>query len=88
MKLVAPRAFRIQVAAARLGCDADKAATVLDQTDKMRARYNREYYRRDWDDPVNFHIVLNTGVLGFDGATDVIVAGRARWGGETTGDEE
>jgi len=77
VKLVAPRVFRIQVAAVRLGCNAEKAATVLDQTDKMRARYNREYYRRDWDDPVNFHLVLNTGVLGFDGATEVIVA-RAR----------
>jgi len=32
---------------------------------------------------VNFHMVLNTGLLGFDGATEVIV-GRARamgWGG-------
>jgi cytidylate kinase len=77
VKLVAPRAFRIQVAAARLGCAADKAAAILDQTDKMRGRYNREYYRRDWDDPVNYHLVLNTGVLGFDGATQVVVA-RAR----------
>ena len=56
---------------------ADKAAAVLDDTDKMRARYTREYYRRDWSDPVNFHMVLNTGVLGFDGATAVVV-GRAR----------
>jgi CMP/dCMP kinase len=77
VKLVAPRAFRIQVAAARLGCAAAQAAAVLDETDTMRARYNREYYRRDWDDPVNFHMVLNTGVLGFDGATEVVV-GRAR----------
>lgn len=77
VKLVAPRAFRIQVAAARLGCLAGQAATLLDETDKMRARYSREYYRRDWNDPVNFHLVLNTGVLGFDGATEVIV-GRAR----------
>jgi cytidylate kinase len=77
VKLVAPRAFRIQVAAARLGCAAAKAATILDDTDKMRSRYSREYYRRDWDDPVNFHMVLNTGVLGFDGATEVVVA-RAR----------
>jgi cytidylate kinase len=82
VKLVAPRAFRIQVCCARLGCSAAHAATVLDDTDKMRARYSREYYRRDWNDPVNFHMVLNTGVLGFDGATEVIV-GRARamrWG--------
>jgi cytidylate kinase len=77
VKLVAPRAFRIQVAAARLGCAAAKAASVLDETDKMRARYNRQYYRRDWDDPINYHLVLNTGALGFDGATAVVV-GRAR----------
>jgi CMP/dCMP kinase len=77
VKLVAPRAFRIQVAAARLGCAAARAATILDDTDRMRSRYNQEYYRRDWNDPVNFHMVLNTGVLGFDGATELVV-GRAR----------
>jgi cytidylate kinase len=77
VKLVAPRAFRIRVAASRLGCAADKAAVVLDKTDRMRGRYLREYYRRDWDDPVNFHLTLNTGVLGFEGAADVIVS-RAR----------
>jgi cytidylate kinase len=77
VKLVAPRPFRIQVAAARLCCDAARAAAVLDQTDRMRARYIREYYRRDWEDPINFHMVLNTCLLGFDGATDVVV-GRVR----------
>ena len=76
-RLVAPRAFRIQVATARLGCTPAQAATLMDDTDKMRARYTREYYGRDWYDPVNFHLVLNTGVLGFDGATEVVV-GRAR----------
>jgi cytidylate kinase len=77
VKLVAPRTFRIRVAAGRLGCSTDKAAAQLDATDRNRARYLREYYRRDWDDPVNYHLVLNTGVLGFEGATELIVA-RAR----------
>jgi CMP/dCMP kinase len=77
VKLVAPRPFRIQVAATRLCCDPTHAAAVLDETDRMRARYTREYYRRDWEDPVNFHMVLNTGMLGFDGATEVVV-GRVR----------
>jgi cytidylate kinase len=82
VKLVAPRPFRIQVAAERLSCDPTHAAAVLDETDRMRARYIREYYRRDWEDPVHFHMVLNTGLLGFDGATEVVV-GMARgrgWG--------
>ena len=82
VKLVAPRAWRIEVAAARLGVPLEKAAAVLDDTDKMRARYSREYYRRDWNDPVHFHMVLNTAALGLDGATEAVV-GRARvlgWG--------
>jgi cytidylate kinase len=82
VKLMAPRAFRIQVAVDRLGCTPAEAAARLDDTDRMRARYNKEHYRRDWHDPLNYHMVLNTGVLGFDGATEVIL-GRARalgWG--------
>jgi cytidylate kinase len=87
VKLIAPRPFRIQIAAARLGCTPAQAAAMVDDTDKMRARYSREYYRRDWNDPINYHMVLNTGVLGFDGATEVVV-GRARamgGGGSRTG---
>lgn len=82
VRLVAPRAWRIEVAGARLGVPLSQAAAVLDDTDKMRARYTREYYRRDWNDPAHFHMVLNTAALGLDGATEAIV-GRARtlgWG--------
>ena len=77
VKLVAPRAFRIQVAVDRLHCTPAHAAAVLDDTDNMRARYHRQYYKRDWSDPLHYHMVLNTGGLGFDGAADVIVS-RAR----------
>ena len=31
----------------------------------------------DWEDPVNYHLVLNTAALGYDGAAALIVA-RAR----------
>jgi len=77
VRVVAPRVHRIQVAAERLATSREEAARVLDTTDKMRARYHREYYDRDWSDPVNYHMVLNTGTLGVDGAAGVIV-GRAR----------
>ena len=50
----------------------------------MRARYNREYYHRDWNDPVNYHMVLNTEALGFDGAAEMIVARARGMGGRET----
>ena len=77
VKLVAPKPHRIAVAATRLHLPPAKAAEILEETDRMRARYNREYYRRDWHDPANYHMVLNTEALGLDGAADVIVR-RAR----------
>jgi cytidylate kinase len=81
VKLVAPVAFRLEQACQRLALDPKKALEVLKRTDKNRARYHREYYDRDWDDPVNYDMVLNTDRLQFDGATSVIVArARERWG--------
>lgn len=77
VKLVASRPYRINVASLRLHVPHAKAAEILDNTDRMRARYNREYYHRDWNDPVNYHMVLNTEALGIDGAVEAIV-GRAR----------
>lgn len=80
VKLVAPVEFRLAQACSRLSLDPKEAREVLQRTDKNRARYHREYYRRDWDDPANYDMVLNTGRLGFDGATTVIVArARERW---------
>ncbi len=84
VKLVAPKAYRVQTAAERLGMDPGDAAALLEETDAMRARYHRQYYQRDWHDPVNYHMVLNTGVLGLDGAAAVIVdeARRRGWAEE------
>ena len=41
--------------------------------DAMRARYHRQYYQRDWTDPIHYHMTLNTGMLGLAGATALIV---------------
>lgn len=78
VKVVAPRAWRISVAARRLGVDLKAAEKICDDTDDNRRRYHRTYYSRDWDDPVNYDMVLNTEALGFDEAVEIIV-GRAKW---------
>ncbi len=73
VQIVAPRSHRIGRAAERLEVSLEEAARIMDDTDKNRARYHREYYDRDWADPVNYHMVLNTGALGLDGAARVVV---------------
>jgi cytidylate kinase len=81
VKLVASRPFRIRVAATRLGLDLRDAERVVQQTDAQRERYHREHYARDWNDPVGYHMVLNTERLGYEGTVAIIVAeaGRRGW---------
>jgi cytidylate kinase len=80
VRLVAPRAYRIAAAADRLGLGSDQAAAAVDESDAARARYHRQYYQRDWNDPVNYHLVVNTGALGLEGAGAVIIAEARRRG--------
>jgi cytidylate kinase len=77
VKVVAPRDWRIRAVAARLGISPEEAANLTDDTDKMRTRYHRQHYQLDWDDPANYHMVLNTAALGLEGVAEMVVA-RAR----------
>lgn len=82
VRVVAPRADRVRAVMARRAVGAEEAQRLMEETDQHRARYHREYYGRDWADPTHFHLVLNTGLLGYEGAGDVVVdrARRLGWG--------
>lgn len=82
VRVVAPRAERIRTVMARHSLDPAAAERLMDDTDRNRQRYHREYYDRDWADPTHFHLVVNTALLGYDGAGEVIVdrARRLGWG--------
>jgi cytidylate kinase len=73
VKVVAPRDWRVRVIMERLAVTAEDAAARVHETDRNRARYHREHYHRDWADPANYHLVLNTAALGLDGAAEVVV---------------
>lgn len=74
VKLVASREFRVRAVCTRFGLEPDVAARQLDEMDNHRARYHREYYKRDWNDPLNYHMTLNTGRLGLAAAAELVAA--------------
>jgi cytidylate kinase len=74
VKLVASLAYRVRVTAQRLGVDLKEAERIARETDAARERYHREYYGRQWNDPLNYHMTLNTERLGIEGVVGVIVA--------------
>lgn len=63
VRLVAPEADRIAVAASRLGMAEDKAATWVERTERERRAFVRDHFANDPQEPANYDIVLNTAVL-------------------------
>lgn len=73
VKVVAPRADRVARVAARRQLDPKEAEKLVTESDGNRGRYHKQYYGRDWKDAAHYHVVVNTGKLGIDGAVSVIL---------------
>lgn len=69
----APRASLIAHAVAEHGVAPDEAARIVDAMNHQREQYVRRHWNRDWRAVENYHLCLNTGALGIDGAADVVV---------------
>lgn len=72
--VVAPREQRIAAVQQRLGLEADEAARRLDEVDGGRRRYVRLHYQREWNEPANYDLVVNTGHFTYEQAAALIVA--------------
>ena len=64
-----------------LAVPAEDARRVVIERNQQREQYVKRHWKRDWRDPANYHICVNTGWLGLDGAAALIVQlARARFG--------
>jgi cytidylate kinase len=72
-RLVASVAHRTLNAMRELDQDEEAARGDVEEHDSNRERYHREFYDRDWNDPINYHMVLNTELLSRAGAAELIV---------------
>jgi cytidylate kinase len=78
--VVAPREVRVREVMARLALAETEAARQLDETEAARDRYVERHYGLPRQDPARYHLVLNTGWLGHDGAADLVVSAARRHG--------
>ena len=56
------------------GADPAKAEDVVRKADKQRASYNKFFTQKEWGEPKNYHLMLNTSALGYEGAAEAIIA--------------
>jgi CMP/dCMP kinase len=75
VRLVAPLSKRISQAAEFYELSPNEAAMKVADEDHARSRYLRRYFDADCNNPLLYHLVVNTAKTGFDGAAETIVRG-------------
>lgn len=72
VRLVAPESVRVEHVRKHFGLSEKEAATYAHEHDAGRRRYIKTNFDRDIDDPLLYHAVLNTGLLGFERTADTL----------------
>jgi hypothetical protein len=73
VRIIAPLETRVARIAERDGMAPGEARATIRRIDAERVAFNRRHYGADLADPANYDLVLNTGTLGLEGATNQIV---------------
>jgi cytidylate kinase len=73
--LRASESVRAGVLMERLHLDQATARRKMHETDANRAAYIKQLYKRDWCDPDEYDLVLNTGRMGYQTAAEMILLG-------------
>ena len=72
--LCAPVERRIEAVMSREGLGPTEARHRVERTDANRTAYMRQVYDVAWQDPLRYAMVMNTAVLGYEPAAELILA--------------
>lgn len=72
VRLVAPLENRVRVVSAYYHLNEEAALKFIEEQDRARNGYVRKFFSRDIADPLQYQMVLNTGLLDFDEAARLI----------------
>ena len=73
VKIIAPLEVRCERLMQSRNVSFDQAKELVEQHDRWRKLYLRNYHDADWDDLLLYHLTINTGRMSAGEATDLIV---------------
>ncbi len=79
VRLIAPREIRIRNVMRDSQSDFDESERYVYRTEADRNAFHRKYFQTDWADPNHYDLVVNTGLMGVEGAVAAIKAAFAVW---------
>ena len=72
--ICAPDAYRIERLCRSEGVDAEEAGKLMRRKDRTRATYYNYYTFGAWGQASNYHLCIDSSVLGIDGTAEAIIA--------------
>lgn len=78
VRLVAPLEQRLEHIQRSYDMSLPAAREFVTREDRGRARYFKRYFAADVDDPLLYHLTINTGLVSFEQAAELIVAAAIR----------
>jgi CMP/dCMP kinase len=72
VRLVAPYTQRIRNVEDFYHLGPREAAEFMAATDEARRRYVKRYFKAEIDDPLRYHLVVNTGLISYEDAARLI----------------
>ncbi len=73
VRVVAPLGARVLRVQEQEKCGLDEASTLVKRKDEAAAAYLERFYDIDWDNPLLYHLIINTGKWEFEDATRLIL---------------
>jgi len=70
--LLAPKAWRVEELVRREELSAEEAAKRVHESDKGRVAFHRKFFHIEVDDPMLYHLTLNTSRLSHEEAAGLI----------------
>ena len=78
VRLIAPLESRVHHIADYFELSEKEAAEYVEKTDRSRKQYVRRYFDVDVADPHQYHLVINSGKMGYQEAAKIIVEAASR----------
>ena len=72
-RVVAPFQLRCERLAQVRQMDLESATRLVEQHDRWRKQYLENYYSADWDNPLLYHLTINTGKMDLEATVELIV---------------
>jgi len=75
VRIIAPFEERVERWAEREWIDPDLARSLVRKSDQQRAGFIKYYFDRNWEDPLEYDLVINTSKLSHETAVQLIIEG-------------